>query len=418
MTGPSEMNALAPENIASQAEASVHSRLTGGIVAMLALLLAWRVLTTGFDALMDAGAEKSARALFNGGAAEAIWRKRIARNPTDAIALLMLGLRLEQDGQRASAAEAIGEAMRLAPADGRVLLEAGGFHLRGGDARDGLTILKRVVDLHPRVGAQVWPVFTAALDSSRYDDLLIKIARENPRWWPAFFNHACGKPLNTDRLQKVFAARAEAGLLIDEERRCMMVRLQREQRWADAYHIWLNSLPIDQRRLVGNIFNGGFEQPFSNLGFDWIIPKQEGVTADAQPASGGRDKLSLRVLFVDKRFAGAPIYQYLTLSPGRYRFEGIGRADGLDTWLGLQWGLYCLPEGNKAPRQLTRSERFLGSLEWAEFLHEFSVAEDCPVQILRLELANPRRDAEAPGNVAVRLRGALWFDDLKVVALD
>ena len=42
------------------------------------------------------------------------------------------------------------------------------------------------------------------------------------------------------------------------------------------------------------------------------------------------------------------------LVPGKYRFEGRGRADGLDTWIGVQWGLYCLPDEGKAERHLAQ----------------------------------------------------------------
>ena len=55
---------------------------------------------------------------------------------------------------------------------------------------------------------------------------------------------------------------------------------------------------------------------------------------------------------------------------------------------------------------------------WDEWREEFLVPADCPVQLLRLELANPRRDAVTPGDVAARLDGAVWFDDFRVRRLD
>ena len=48
----------------------------------------------------------------------------------------------------------------------------------------------------------------------------------------------------------------------------------------------------------------------------------------------------------------------------------------------------------------------------------FVVPKDCPVQRLRLELANPRGDADTPGNVAARLTGTAWFDDFLIRGLD
>ena len=84
----------------------------------------------------------------------------------------------------------------------------------------------------------------------------------------------------------------------------------------------------------------------------------------------------------------------------------------------MQWGLYCHNAGSGEVRQLARSDALLGSSDWTEFHQDFVVSRDCPVQVLRLELANPRRDAKEGGNVAVRLRGSVWFDDLRVRILD
>jgi hypothetical protein len=40
----------------------------------------------------------------------------------------------------------------------------------------------------------------------------------------------------------------------------------------------------------------------------------------------------LRIEFVRKGWSGTPVQQNQMLVPGKYRFEGRGRADGLDTW--------------------------------------------------------------------------------------
>ena len=115
----------------------------------------------------------------------------------------------------------------------------------------------------------------------------------------------------------------------------------------------------------------------SNVGFDWTIPPQDGVDVDAQPIGGATGRRALKVEFVNKRWAGPPVQQYLMLYPGRYRFEGRGRSDGLETWLGVQWGLYCLPASGKEPRQLARSGRFLASSDWEAWGDDFAVPGDC-----------------------------------------
>lgn len=391
------------------------------ITVVVAVLVVWRVAVSGTAAILErSGAADAALALvpLEGGTADSAWRARLARNPADFVALVVLALQLEQQGRNAEARDAMREAMRLAPADRQTLLEAAAFHLRAGEEAQALAILRRAVELYPGVRGDVWPVFAVLLDGGRREDFFAVAARDNPEWWPAFFGYACQKSVNVDAVQRVFAVRAIAGTVTADERRCIIGRLQRENRWTSAYQAWLNSLPQEQRQRVGYVFNGGFEAPISDVGFDWLTPAQDALTVDAQPVEGANGRRALRIQFVSKRWTGPPVQQYLMLYPGKHRFEGRGRSDGLETWLGVQWGLYCLAEAGTGERQLARSDRYMGSTPWEGFHEDFTVPKDCPVQLLRLELANPRRDATTPGDVAARLRGTLWFDDFRVKLLD
>ena len=390
-------------------------------VTLLALVLVWRVVVGGSGPLLEgSGSADPDRALapLAVGAPDIQWRARLARNPTDYPALVILALQLERQGKAAEAAEAMRAALRLAPADERALLEAAGFHLRSGDEFQALTILRRAEELNPSAAGATWPVFTAALDGGRRDRFFVDAARDSPQWWPMFFAYACKAGRDSDALQRVFAIRAAQGNVSARERSCLIERLQRENRWAQAYQSWINSLPLEQRGRIGYVFNGDFEAPISNVGFDWVIAVQDGVHVDTQSIQGAQGRRALRVEFVRKRWAGSPVQQILLLVPGKYRFEGRGRADGLDSWVGVQWALHCLQADNSAPRQLARSDRFRGTSEWVSFHDDFVVTRDCPIQVLRLELANPRQDVATTENVATRLNGNIWFDDFRVRNLD
>ena len=386
---------------------------------VVALVLVWRVVVVGTEALREGGlaaSREDLQAPLETEAPDLRWRAKLAHNPTDYVAMVMQSLELERQGRMADARAAMSEATHLAPTNRQTLLQAAAFYLRAGDEPQALAALRRAADLYPDRG-RIWPVLVAELDAGRHEDYFAGVARDNPEWWPEFFAEACQSAKNVDALQRIFATRATAGTVSIGERRCLIDRLQREKRWASAYQAWLNSLPAEQRQRVGYVFNGRFELPISNLGFDWTLPAPEGVNVDAQPVAGATGRRALRVEFVNMRWGGPPVRQYLMLFPGRYRFEGRGRADGLETWLGVQWGLYCLAESG-TELQLARSDRFLGSTEWEEWREDFTVPGDCPVQVLRLELANPRRDADTPGDVAARLRGTVWFDDFRVRSLD
>ena len=148
---------------------------------------------------------------------------------------------------------------------------------------------------------------------------------------------------------------------------------------------------------MGYVFNGEFELPLSNSGFDWRIPVQDAAVVTAEPGEGIAGKRGLNVTFVNQRYAGPPVYQYLLLAPGRYRLQGRARSD-LVAWLGMQWGLYCherirAPETTACAHRAVRRDRRVGG----NFGADFEVPANCPAQILRLELANPKQGANVPG---------------------
>ena len=115
----------------------------------LALLLAWRVLVAGTGALAERNLEMGgpvAGAPPDAAAAEAQMRQRLARNPADATAILLLAIELERQGKRDEADAAMRTAVRLAPADPPTLLLVAGYFLRTGEEAQALTALRRAVD--------------------------------------------------------------------------------------------------------------------------------------------------------------------------------------------------------------------------------------------------------------------------------
>jgi hypothetical protein len=186
--------------------------------------------------------------------------------------------------------------------------------------------------------------------------------------------------------------------------RAYLQRLQGEGLWLESYFAWLNSLGRGPLGTVGNLFNGSFELPISNLGFDWLVDPAPQVQLTATSTFGATGGKALRVSFAGPRVRYRNLRQYLLLGPGAYIMQGRVRPDGLQATQGLQWVVYCL-EGKEA---LAASERFVGSDQWRRFSFTFTVPErDCAVQIIRLELA---------GRVALdfEAKGAVWFDDLSV----
>ncbi len=390
-----------------------------------ALFAIWRICLIGFEQLSyDAtrsSIDDAMAAIMREGpapSAEAIWRAWIVGAPTNAKWYLGLGLELEKEGKAAEARTAIDEAMRLGSAHPYVNLEAAKFYLRSGDTARAYPILQRRIELNPEFADEVWPLYLAELESDRGRAYLSEQARDNPSWFPEFFRHVCQHAADPALATKLFDLRASAGVISDEERDCLIGRMQRERRWAEAYRLWAESLPKAAAAQLAPVFNGGFEWPLSNRGFDWMTPPQDGAKVEQEAIDGRNGALALRISFLDKRYSGPPIYQYLMLHPGPQTLLGRARIDAVESWLGLQWAIYCVADDGSDSRQLVRTEQFVGNSDWTNFRREFAVPEDCPMQILRLELANPNRNTTTPGNVAVRLRGALGFDDLAIDSTD
>jgi tetratricopeptide (TPR) repeat protein len=391
------------------------------LAIVVAVFLAWRAIVAGVGAIAERGVPTGvvdAGASPADSSSESSLRKRLAKNPGDALALLLLALELERQGKREEAGAAMGTAARLAPADPQALLLIAGYFLRTGEETAALSTLRRALDSAPaEVSIKIWPVFTAALVSGRHQKYFDAMARENAPWWPEFFRHACARAVPANAVQAVFAVRVTAGLATVDERQCLIDRLQRDGQWTNAYLLWLNGLPPEQRKRVGYVFNGDFEAPLSNSGFDWRVPPQESTIVSAEPGDGVSGKRGLNVAFTSQRYGGPPVYQTLLLEPGKYQLEGKAKA-ALEAWLGMQWGVYCLDAAGRATRQLARTDPFTGTTRWREFRYEFAVPVDCPAQLLRLELANPKQGAAGPADVAIRLKGKLWFDDIRVRIVD
>jgi hypothetical protein len=293
-----------------------------------------------------------------------------------------------------------------------------GYFLRTGEETIALSTLRRALDsASADVSTKVWPVFTAALVSGRHQPYFDAMARENAAWWPEFFRHACARAVPSNAVQTIFSVRVAAGVATADERRCLIERLQSDGQWANAYVLWLNSLPPEQRKRVGYVFNGDFEAPFSNTGFDWRIPAQESTIVVAEPGDGvmgsGDCTSRSRASATPARRSIRPWCwsQASISSRGRARrawTHGWGCSGGCIAWT---------KRGARCDSSLARTP-FTGVTRWREFRSEFAVPSNCPAQLLRLELANPKQGAAGPADVAIRLKGKLWFDDIGVRIVD
>ena len=254
---------------------------------------------------------------------------------------------------------------------------------------------------------QIFPVLlNLAEDPATREIAHAKLLKQRITWWPQFFNYAAAKATNIETLRALFQMQTGGpNAVTTEGLRAYLQRLQRENLWIESYLVWLNHLRKDQLNAVGNLFNGGFEEEISNLGFDWIVTPASQVVVDTATTYGATGHKALRVVFRGPRIQFQHVHQYLMLDPGTYALHGRVRPENLEDIRGpamvhlLRW------QHNSAH---AHSERFTGTDHWQHFTVQFQIpVQGCTVQMLRLELAGRSAlDFEA--------KGVIWFDDLSI----
>ena len=397
------------------------------LLGLAAMLLVWRVVVTNMAELHLQGEEKdaatrtlgwdktNAQALFSEGVrvattdpAQAITylAAAVRGNPTDGPTYAAIALLKEQGGNLAEAEQAMQAAAQMAPRRVDVQLEAARFWFRRGDIARAMKHMDVVLTFGGSLREQIFPdLLKLAEDPATREIAHAKLLKQRITWWPQFFNHAAAKATSVETLRALFQMQADGpNAVTTEGLRAYLQRLQRENLWIESYLVWLNNLRKDQLNAIGNLFNGGFEEEISNLGFDWIVTPASQVVVDTASTYGATGHKALRVVFRGPRIQFQHVHQYLMLDPGTYILHGRVRPDNLETSEGIQWSIYCV--GNA--KAIAHSERFTGTDHWQHFTAQLQVpVQDCSVQMLRLELAGRSAlDFEA--------KGAIWFDDLSI----
>jgi hypothetical protein len=394
---------------------------------LMGALLAWRIVILGiadYYAEQEDGAAVALswypshpraladRALrWEGGdplQAEQLLRRAAWENPTDGrLFMALAGLR-EQQGRTAEASELVTLASILAPMHDGVQLQAAEFELRQELLEQALAHWSVALRNRPSLRAQLYPVLLHLAEDPAALPAFGPLLNDPPSWW-ADVALVTVRDLYKARRRDELVANEEEDRAYEEEQRAYLKRLQRDGQWLELYFTWLNGLEPEQLQVLGNLYNGSFELPFTDAGFDWRAPKVRGVLVETSPTYGVRGKRSLHVVFQGLRVRFQHLYQYLLLDPGQYQLRGWVRPDSLQTERGVRWIVTCA-EGNGDP--LGVSDRFLGTDQWRRFTVDFEVPnEACQAQLLRLEL---------DGRVALEFEasGSVWFDDLAVGRLE
>ena len=406
------------------------SALKGMGLLLIAGILVWRALVTNLadyyasqetpEAAVGALRWRSDQpaALYQRGvalvASETAEAERLLRaaawaNPTDALVYLALANQWVKAGRSAAAVRLAEIADALGPLRSPALARSAQFWLEQERPDRALARWRMLLRTRPETSAQLFPLLVQLAENPAARPLLQPLLADPPEWWDQFFAYAAVKATRPETSVFLYQKRNRHGTLpVAEEQRAYLDRLWKENRWLEAYLAWLNGLDERQTKVLGHVYNGGFEAPVTHLGFDWRMSSPRGATVETIETYGTRGGKALYVSFNGERVRFQHVFQYLFLDAGRYRLQGRGRPDSLKAERGLRWRVRC----SGANALLAESEPFVGSDEWRNFAVEFTVPDQgCPAQLLRLELdGRVELDFEA--------QGGAWFDDLAIIRQD
>ncbi len=416
---------------------TVFNTLKGAVAALLALLCAWPLITLS---LSDHFVAKAVR---DGARDDNAVQRALYWDPSNPLAHRRLAERMLAKGDADSAARHLREAIRGNPADGMALAQLAGIEAQADNfgVSDALAeTANRLSPVSPSVQRQLgyyWlgrqkpeqglSHLARALygDRREYHDeifsLLLRVAEdpdargllapyvsEPPSWWDDFFRHLAQEAQDLETVRSVYAARRASSNFptsAAEDRR-FTDRLARDGQVAEAYLAWVNALPPEALAQLGYLYNGGFERPPANHGFDWVArpPRNHGIEIGTARTPGMGGQAALKLSFRGDRQRFSHLHQRLFLAPGSYRVRGRVRPERLEARRGLQWRVVCT---TGSTGWLAESELFSGDGEWREFSFDLVVPPTCAGQILRLVSAGSRE-------VDHEVSGVIWFDDLVI----
>jgi hypothetical protein len=333
-------------------------------------------------------------------------RAVLASEPLDRAAVERLSLLFSADGDAKR-----GDDMTIA-ASTRALRDAGAqaralpLKLQRGDIGGALTALDALIRAEPDARLQLFATLASVAKNEAAMEPLVRLLAEDPPWRSDFLNWTAGKSGQPDLAYRIISAlKPTKAAARSSEMQILLRHFLDQKDYGTAYFIWLDLLSEPELRKTGNLFDGGFDLPFSSLYFSWTQNRALSVETRRAPRANASADNVLRVDFMSNRAQVAPIYQYLRLAPGRYIFSGDAKAENLLTDSGLSWRIQCI-EGAKL--ELASSPALSGDGPWDHFETRVDVPENCVTQRL---LLGARSDAVLDQQVS----GTALYDNLSIV---
>jgi tetratricopeptide (TPR) repeat protein len=338
------------------------------------------------------------------------YRRAVRDDPRSAHFWMDLASAYESSGDDAHARDAYVRAKSVYPASAEVAFHYGNFLLREEQYPEAFQEFQRAVRTDPtllplaisrtwRSSEDVNDLLNSVLPSNtdaylQALDFLSSIHQGQPALavWQRLLG--LGKPLPLPRVFPFF-----------EE-------LIREDRADDARGAWREALaaaglPHDESSNQNLVWNGNFQQDFTNGGLGWRWTPLMGVSieVDSEPAPNGSRGIRVDFNGGSNLALDAPS-QYVPVQPNHaYRFHAYMRTEGITTESGMRYSITD-PNHNGALNVLT--DNFTGSHAWTSVDADFTTGPATYFLLVRL-FRDPSRLFEN------KLEGAVWIADISLV---
>jgi tetratricopeptide (TPR) repeat protein len=392
-------------------------------VFALFLFVAWRVISLGLadhfavsnpdralfwrsnhpEALYRA-AEKSAENK-QWPQAQQLAKRAVLANPLDGRALRVMAQVAEAEGNSKVALDLYQKASILAPRDLASHAWLLDNALQTQQAETAVRHLDALFRLRPELLAVLQAQADVLAANPVSQPFMIQALSKDPVWRNSFLNAFSKANAPLDAMAGLYIGLSKVSSLELNEYQPWLNRLIAEQRYMQAYVTWAQLIPVNQRKYLGNVFDGGFEveQEDQQGIFAWATPPTKGVQ---MYWANGRGILGENAFFVNFEGGRTPfsnLQQTLVLPPGKWQLNYRARAMNLDSTRGLIWRITCLTDNST----LAESEPMRGIFNWQELAVDFEVPEQCGGQ--RLQLLIPAR---IPAET--QIRGDLWLDEVRI----
>jgi hypothetical protein len=321
-------------------------------------------------------------------------------------AIVGLALIYQANGEAIKAARLISAAAKRTPREGRSQVLALEIAIKSGQWRQAVAMLDILIRTQPEAQVPMFSALAALAESDRARPAVLQRLLSPPPWRSAFLlwtAEKSGKPQLAYRI--ISDLKLTTTDALQSEIQAVLRQYVQKEDYAAAHFVWLDLLSATDLAKVKNVFDGGFDLPFTPLYFTWTPQPANGVDVRTVPRSSDAADRVLCVEFANNRGHVAPIVQYLRLSPADYTLTVEARSEDLVTESGLVWYIQCA-DGNRASLGATLPLK--GDTTWGRSAVSFRVSHGCATQMIGVSIAS--------GNILdQRISGRAYFDNVAIV---